>query len=534
MMSMPVTSYGFDRHGLAARLGEAGSQREHRQLALGQAADAIGTVARRRPFGCAGSIGRAGGLPTRPTRGGGIGDLFADRASCAPGGGIGGIAPTRTPSSPRGISCGSNAAPGVTGARRRGAAREPAQPIAIDVGAVAAGVAAQVIAIDRGGHLDRATVRAGPAERAHARAVDRVPLGVEHAALDHAACGELELRHAVPGLELDPARRQIAGRERLGDPPAVRHALDAEHAVVAAARVARRLVVAGRAQLDLGHHAGALVAIDHAPDDDRRRLEVQLDGPERAGADASDPHRARGERVLVREHLVAAFRQLGHVERARRVGGGLDRAADRLAAHADVDAARGLIAVAHEARDRDLARDDDARRVRRHRHVAQLGRQQARALDLELVAARRQAVDRELAVGDGDGRDRDSERNVLDPGVWQRLLRRRARAELRRHRRLRARDRQAGAVDDEPGEPDAAGPLDRDLRRLGRVRRGDPAVARRRRCGRHRRRRVARDRVVDADDRRDDEHEARHARDRAPIHHVASIAAVPSPAGIAR
>ena len=142
----------------------------------------------------------------------------------------------------------------AVGDRRRGAAGEPAQ----------------LILIDLRGDLDRVLARR---QRAHGRARDRLAVAVEHAAFDRRRRARARARaRRLPGLELDTAGRQVAGRERIGDPAAVRHALDAEHAVVAAARVARRLIVADRPQLDRGDEPGAFVAIDDATDDDRCRL----------------------------------------------------------------------------------------------------------------------------------------------------------------------------------------------------------------------------------------------------------------------
>jgi len=133
---------------------------------------------------------------------------------------------------------------------------------------------------------------------------------------DPAARDHRQLGDAMAGLELDAARAQVAGHERVGDPAPARYAFDPEHAVVAAARVARRLIVARRPQLDRRDQPGALGAIDHAADDDRRGLEPELDGREGPGAEPRDPDRARGERALVGVELVAALRQVREPERA--------------------------------------------------------------------------------------------------------------------------------------------------------------------------------------------------------------------------
>src|SRR5690606_23879022 len=109
-------------------------------------------------------------------------------------------------------------------------------------------------------------------ERAHGGAGDRLAVAVEDAALDRATADQRELGDAPPGRELDATRARVAGRVRVGDPRAVRHALNAEHAVVAAARVARRLIVRERPQLDGRDDARALGTIEHAADDDRAAL----------------------------------------------------------------------------------------------------------------------------------------------------------------------------------------------------------------------------------------------------------------------
>src|SRR5207248_869044 len=148
--------------------------------------------------------------------------------------------------------------------------------------------------------------------RAHRRAGDRLARAVEHATFDRATSDERELGHAMPGLELDAARRQVPRCEGVGDPPAVRYALDAKHPVVAGAREARRLIFARGPELDRSDDRRALVAIDDAADDDRARFETQLDRHERSRTEPRDAHRARGEPALIREYLVATFGQVRH------------------------------------------------------------------------------------------------------------------------------------------------------------------------------------------------------------------------------
>jgi hypothetical protein len=130
------------------------------------------------------------------------------------------------------------------------------------------------------------------------------------------------------------------------------------------------LIVAGRTQLDRRDEPGAFAAIDDAADDDRARFEAQLDGRERPRAEPAHAHRARREWALPCEHLVAALGQARHGEAALDVGLDLERAADRVAANADVRADHRLAVIGDRAFDRDLARDDDANVVDRDRDHA--------------------------------------------------------------------------------------------------------------------------------------------------------------------
>ncbi len=389
--------------------------------------------------------------------------IAADCASCAPCGGTGGIGPIITPSSPRAMQLriGRQRRRGIRG-RRGGAAREPAQPILVDLGGV----------------LGRVGSRG---ERANRGARHRMARSIEDPALDRRAPLQRELGHALAGVELEAARRDEPGRVRIRDPPAIGHAFDAEHAIVAAARVARRLVVARGPQLDRRDQPRSLVAIDHAPDDDRAGFEPELDRRERACAEPRHPHGARGERAAPRVDLVAALGQRRHVKRAQPVGLDLERPTDRVAADPDHRAGHGPPAVADGAVDRDLARDDDPHLVGGHRHEPDLGGEEPGAGDPEAITPRDEALDHEVAVacrrwtrgrggrfrpgpdpgepGIAAARIPGGDARVAGPGRLRlpRVRGQRARglAVLELDGDLSTGDRHPGAVDDESSEPHA-------------------------------------------------------------------------------
>ena len=165
--------------------------------------------------------------------------------------------------------------------RRGGAAGEPAEAVAVDVG------------------RDLDLVGRRTDERAHVRARDRATVAVEHAAFDRAAAHERELGHAAPRLELDAAGRDEAGRERIRDPAAVRHALDAEHAVVAAAR---RSAAPGRRRMGAARPPRPSRRPRRGRRPCRRRSRAassaQLERRERPGAEPVHAHAARRESRL--------------------------------------------------------------------------------------------------------------------------------------------------------------------------------------------------------------------------------------------
>ena len=330
-----------------------------------------------------------------------------------------------------------------------------------------------------------------------------------HAPLEVAV--HLDLGNAATGLDLEAAGAREAGRERIGDPAPVWHALDPEHAVGAAARVARRLIVSRWSQLDGRGEAGAFIAIDHAADDDRRALEPQLDRGERAGPEAVDAHRPRRERLAPREQLVAALRQVREAERTVRVGLDLDRAADRIAAQADRGVRDLVRSVDDDAVDPHLTRDDDARVVGRHRHEAHLRRQEVRTGDADAVAPRGEAREHEAPVGPRRRRDDDHARGArAPPGRSGSRGRRGERAILAAALELAAdlgaEDRRAGAVDDHAGQARTGNIEARELR-------AGPGTERRRPRSSGAGCRAARRAHLVADDQRDDERDHARARD---------------------
>ena len=251
----------------------------------------------------------------------------------------------------------------------RGAAVRPAEP-------------AQLILLDERRDLGR--VRAAPSARARSRPRRAGRRRRARGPRSSPPRASASSGTPLPGLELDAAGRQIAGRERVGDPAAVRHALDAERAVVAAARVARRLIVADRPQLDRGDEPGAFVAIDHATDDDRAASSRSSTGANGPAPSRFDAHGARRERALLRVDLVATLRQVRR-RRTRPCASVLRSSVPPIASPRmpTVAFGDGLAAVGDRARDRDLPRDDDARVVGRHRHIPHLGGEQARAGDAQ-------------------------------------------------------------------------------------------------------------------------------------------------------